>query len=687
MNTLVLQPLISTSLWLTLAICAVGLLAWYAIGSRGRLSRGRWIVATLLMAVSLALPLCLLLNPTWLERLPPPEGKPRLVVLIDASASMKTRDAPQGRCRFDEAAGIAASLDKQLADRFDISLRTFSGATGQIQPVDAGRLTSTEPNGHSTDLASAITSSLEPDRPQGEALLLLSDGIDNAGGESRVLEAAQKAKAVATPIYTRTLGGNAGVRDLAIEAELPQDVAFVGQQVPIRARLTAQGLAGAVAKVSLVADGKTVDHQDVSLTGDRPHEVQFQAKHDRSGVYRYELQAEPMPGEATTVNNSSAYVLRVLDEPIRILLLEGKPYWDGKFLTRTLLSDPAVELTSVVRLAEGRFLQRHFQRPATETPAAPPARKNAKVEVKSASFTKHAASSDPKPHDSESGTTTADTATAGAGDHAANRTEQWAIATDGAHWLADPKQLSTYQVVVLGRDAEVFLTDEAQARLRRWVSRDGGSLVCFRGPPEAQLSQRLAQMMPVRWTPAHAVRFHLKLTADGEAMHWLDDQPGSNSPGGNSKDTDPLAGMPALASVAQPSAAQPQAMVWATGQLGDGNTDTPVVTALPYGTGRVVVVEGAGMCAGRFCRRASNSIARCMPRCGGALLAGWRPTPACSRRNRGCYEPTRPNSPRASRPPACCWRRDGAWQNVADRRAHQRQIAARRNDCGRRQRR
>ena len=153
---------------------------------------------------------------------------------------------------------------------------------------------------------------------------------------------------------------------------------------------------------------------------------------------------------------------------------------------------------------------------------------------------------------------------------------------------------------MLGRDAEVFLTDEAQARLRRWVSRDAGSLVCFRGPPEAQLSQRLAQMMPVRWTPSHAARFHLKLTADGESMHWLGDPSVSDAKNGNSssdtsRDSDPLAGMPTLASVAQPSAAQPQAIVWATGQLGDGNAETPVVTALPYGTGRVVVVEGAGM--------------------------------------------------------------------------------------------
>ena len=368
---LVLQPLISTSLWLTLAICAVGLLAWYADRQPrtalartldcGDVADGRQSRAAARSAVE-----------SNVARAVAAAGRQasagRAHRRLGQHENSRCTAKPQPIRRSGWQSPRRSTSNSPTDSIFRCEL--FPARRARFSRSMPSQLTSTEPNGHSTDLASAITSSLEPDRPQGEALLLLSDGIDNAGGESRVLEAAQKAKAVAAPIYTRTLGGNAGVRDLAIEAELPQDVAFVGQQVPIRARLTAQGLAGAVAKVSLVADGKTVDHQDVSLTGDRPHEVQFQAKHDRSGVYRYELQAEPMPGEATTVNNSSAYVLRVLDEPIRILLLEGKPYWDGKFLTRTLLSDPAVELTSVVRLAEGRFLQRHFQRPATESSPA-----------------------------------------------------------------------------------------------------------------------------------------------------------------------------------------------------------------------------------------------------------------------------------------------------------------------------
>jgi len=44
-----------------------------------------------------------------------------------------------------------------------------------------------------------------------------------------------------------------------------------------------------------------------------------------------------------------------VDQPVRVLLLEGKPYWDTKFLVRHLVADPSVALTSVVQLAEGRL--------------------------------------------------------------------------------------------------------------------------------------------------------------------------------------------------------------------------------------------------------------------------------------------------------------------------------------------
>ena len=71
-------------------------------------------------------------------------------------------------------------------------------------------------------------------------------------------------------------------------------------------------------------------------------------------------------------------LLRVVDQPVRVLLLEGKPYWDTKFLVRTLSADQSIELTSVVQLAEGRLLQRKIAAaaPADDATTSPPRAKD-----------------------------------------------------------------------------------------------------------------------------------------------------------------------------------------------------------------------------------------------------------------------------------------------------------------------
>ena len=88
-----------------------------------------------------------------------------------------------------------------------------------------------QPEGVSTDLARAISESLEVDRPQGHALVLFSDGIQNAGGRCRATCSAQPsvAKAMNVPIWTKTFGGKTELADLEITVPRPQELVFVGQ--------------------------------------------------------------------------------------------------------------------------------------------------------------------------------------------------------------------------------------------------------------------------------------------------------------------------------------------------------------------------------------------------------------------------------------------------------------------------
>ncbi len=540
MKGLAFEPYIPLALWLPLALAAMGLLITYALASRTRLS-GRVRQGILaLMTVALALPLLILLNPTWIEPIPPPEGKPRLTILVDHSASMAIPDGDNGSTRYQQACLIAGETMYALKDRFEVRVGSVAETTAWrgIQELDRQ-----QPDGMSTDLGAGIEQSLD-DRPQGQALLLLSDGVHNAsGGVGALRQSVARAHAMAAPIYVNTIGTGSGVQDLQVSLRLPQEMAFPGQTVPVSVTIHQRGALVDRVQLSLQLDDQEVERQDVRVAPDGTTDTTLQVVQHESGLYRYQVRLQPHAGEVTDVNNNATLSLRVVDEPVRVLLLEGKPYWDTKFLVRTLAADASVDLTTLIRLAEGRYLQRHITR-----------------------------------EDADDGTgSTPD----GSGEL---RGERWSIHRDLDDLLSGPQGFATYQIVLLGRDAEAFLSDARTSQLKKWLAEDNGSLVCFRGSPATQVSQQLAELMPVRWTPARESRFRVKLTDTGRSAQWLPVQEGGQ---------DMLAQLPTLATVAQPQQPKPLTVVLATAD--DPTNSAPVISYQPVGNGRVVVVEGAGM--------------------------------------------------------------------------------------------
>ncbi|MEN6459164.1 MAG: hypothetical protein ABFC63_09560 [Thermoguttaceae bacterium] len=562
------DPYISLALWAPLTLATAAMLTWYAVAGRRRLPAGRWWLVVTLMGLAAAVPLLALLNPTWLEQIPPPAGKPLWTVLADRSASMATRDAPGGKTRYQAAAAFAVDVAARLKNQYEVRLRWFAGDSAPCSP-DA--LAKASPDGPTTDLAAALLAALEEDRPQGQAILLLSDGIHNSGGAESLRQAAAKARAMAVPVYVKALGADTGVNDLEVTVQQPQELAFVGQRVPVVATLQQRGKLGSTAKLSLWVDDQLVESRAVALKSDDAVEELFYVSRSKSGLYRYEIRAETLAGEATTVNNAATLLLRVIDQPIRMLLLEGKPSWDTKFLVRTLANDSSVQLTSVVQLAEGRLLRRKLPRHVPSEEKGADTRRS--VSRGDQDPMKPSAAKEPKRSVAEKQPPSDDR-------------EQWTIEKDAAGLLSDADALRPYQVVVLGRNTDAFLTDEALAKLRKWIVESDGSLVCFRGAPTSQISQRLGELMPVRWTPTPETHYNLQLTGMAQALHWL--PTGKNG-------ASPLGDLPPLAAAARPEVAQALSVVLATGVVDASGKPSPVISHQPVGGGRVVVVEGAGM--------------------------------------------------------------------------------------------
>lgn len=541
MSNLVFEPLIPPTLWTTLAIAAAAVLVVYISKPPSLVSRVRWAVSSALLICGTLAILTVLLNPTWIEPDPPPPGRALLTVLVDESASMKTADLAGGRKRFEGAAELAREVAENNP-QFDVRVRTFSDKSLAAE-IDG--LPTIEPNGQISNLAAAVSESLIGGMPQGQALLVLSDGAHNAsGGLAALLEAARTAKAMAAPIYTKTFGGATSLNDLEVSFARSEEIAFIGQTIPVAVQVRQRGNAFQQVHVTLLQDGREIAAETVSVQPDSVSQVQFKTSQATSGLYRYQARIRPEPNEVTTANNVSTLSLRVVSEPIRVLLLEGKPYWDTKFLVRTLAADRSLELDCAIRLTDDRFLKRSL--------TLPPADDNA------------------QPADSQS---------------RVERVAETKILNGPAELFNRAEGLADYQVVILGRDAEVFLQQDVLERLRTWISRDGGSLVCYRGSPVARIGQDLSTLLPVRWTPDRESRHRVHLTVRGQLLNWLPATMGDDG-------SQILSKLPSLATGSRPDHVKPLALVLAES---DSAGAPAMVTYQPYGIGRVVTVEGAGM--------------------------------------------------------------------------------------------
>ena len=534
---LIAEPLIPYPLWITLALLVAIVMLWYGWTSRMAVRGGRRSIIVAMMTLAAVLPLVVLLNLTWIENVPPPAGKPVVRVLIDTSGSMSTRDM-EGRSRLSAATDFVRESMDDWSDRFDVRVATFDDTMRasdmkSVQSVASADVAAQgETLGNVTNVASALAAASKEDVPQGQSILLLSDGIHNASAMRDVLESAAQAQAMDVPVFAMTLGGPVGVKNVAVTPRSPQELSFVGQEVPVVARVTATGIPRRPVEVSLWKGDEKIATKEVQLDNRLSAEAQFSISDSKPGLYRYSVRVAKLPGEATVADNQATLLCRVVDRPVKMLLVEGKPYWDTKFLLRRLAADSSLEVMSVIRMAKDRYLRR--------------------------------------------------TVVIEAGQDAAGVENSEVIR--GGEDVLSAESLQDFQIVLLGRDAECFLTDQSLDALRNWISRDGGSLVCARGAPEARVSERLAQILPVRWTAGREQRFRVSMTSSGNELRWM---------GGLGQQ---LESMPSLATVA--GVAQPRGLANVLAATASSKSDeqiSPVISYQPYGSGRTVVVEGAGM--------------------------------------------------------------------------------------------
>jgi uncharacterized membrane protein len=336
------------------AALAIVVLAWRALRKEERPLR-RWTLLSLRLAAVIAA-LVLFFQPSVrlqnVTRLPN-----HVAVLVDASESMRLSETAGGSSRAQRAqkwiADSRAVFDKLRAEH-RVDFFTFGD---RLAPINEETLATTgaQPAADATRLREALAQLRA--RYDGRDLagaIVISDGVDTARfGEHLPLDAdaLDFLKSLDAPVHTAWTG-HTGLHDIAIARLYADDFAFVRTAVQVEAVVRVVGASaanwvGRTLPVTLRRDGAAVRTVEVQVVPDQTeYRVSFAFTPERVGQYVYEISTPVLGGEAIRENNARAFVLKVIRDKIRVLLVAGRPSWDERFLRGLLKHDPNVDLIS-----------------------------------------------------------------------------------------------------------------------------------------------------------------------------------------------------------------------------------------------------------------------------------------------------------------------------------------------------
>lgn len=328
-----------------------------------------------------------------------------------------------------------------------------------------------------TDIAAALEQ-VTTDTPASQlaGILLLTDGNHNS--PKPIEPVARGLGLQPVPVITVVFGGNRrSPTDAAIlSVEAPEAVS-TNDRVDITALLKLDGVAESNVTVSLYRNDQLISTQRVAVAAERMRTRVRMADQPRTnGLTIYRVAVQSVSNDVILANNQYELPVGITDDQVRLLLLDGWPRWEFRYLKNLFTGrDTAVRL---------QYVLFHPDQIAN-TPARP-----------------QIAASVSRP---------------------ADQSEANAIPSSEEEWMK-------FDVLILG-DVETAALGPAEIEIiRKFVIQRGGSLVVIAGEmamPHAFGRTPLGELLPVTVTPSELPTeapddgYRLMLTAEGRASPLL----------------------------------------------------------------------------------------------------------------------------------------------------------------------
>ena len=315
-----------------------------------------WVLQAMLVAVLLVL--------LWQPAITVAELKPQqyiIAVLVDDSRSMAISE--DGVTRQAQAVkalenGVLASLNRSFQTR----LYRVDAVAARID-----RLTDLEPHAPSTRIGDSLKQLSEEtsDLPIG-AIVLLSDGADNAGGIDPEAISALRARHI--PVHTVGFGLERAEHDVELDDAVVAPRALADSRLAARITLHQRGYAGAGVSLTVrdvsTNQAKVLASRTIRLGSDGNLQTETLLFNIGSaGARTLQIAAAPLPGEQNLTNNILTRVVNVGSAPRRILYIEGEPRWEYKFIRQAEEDDRMVQIVSMDRTSQNKIYRQGIADP------------------------------------------------------------------------------------------------------------------------------------------------------------------------------------------------------------------------------------------------------------------------------------------------------------------------------------
>lgn len=367
--------------WALVAAGALALAYWsyhQLTGSRAMRAALCALRAALLVAL-----VVLIAGPQLVERTERTE-RDWVLFLVDRSESLAIQDAPGTAAdRRSRDAQLRAAIREHWSSirdlaaarevvflGFDAGVFDLPVAREQNTPAGAAENTPSAPRLASVDLGqadgarTALGASLEQALRRAAArplsgVVILTDGR-SADEPSRAVLRQLQAERV--PLLALPLGDASAAGDLAIRSVQGPGVAFTGDLAPVTVQLERIGTDAdappSTATVRLVdtRTGLALAERRVELTA-TPETVTLTASVDDPGEQQWAVELVSDQPDLIDANNAETLTVNLVDEPMRVLYVDGGPRWEQRYLKNLLVREASIISSNLILSPQARYLQ------------------------------------------------------------------------------------------------------------------------------------------------------------------------------------------------------------------------------------------------------------------------------------------------------------------------------------------